>query len=544
MRARSVGGLLLCAAGLAAAWALVAPRELGGPVSYVVIYGNSMEPGLIAGDLVSVREASSYGVGDAVAYYNPDIRELVLHRIISIENGRYRFQGDNNDFVDPYRPRRNELVGKMWFRVGGAGTVLKRLQAPMPAAILAGVVGLIMAGGIGAAEKHRRAATPQEGTGRPPPARRGSGRPPSTRKVVTGLFAVGVLLFGALLVRALGTPDVETRTTRIPYTHTATWTYEADAPKGPVYESDVGTGDPIFLKVVETVDVTMDYEFETEEAAQLETDGSLTARLTAPNGWTRTFPLVEEQELPSSGRLNGTLDLASVSSAIDRVESATGVVQHVYQLDLLGAVHGIGAVGSATFDETFESRLRFNVDTQQMQLSRGTEEPVVPSEEPITTSEGGRIEVASSVPARVEAGPLSLPVESARWAGIAGLGLCAIGLLIVGASWLRAIRRDEATRIQAKYGSSLISARTPNLTKARVSVEVESIEALARLAERFDVPILHHDSGYEHRYVVDGGSTVYVYATSSDRSREDAGWAGAEETKPLTDERDSHEPVG
>ncbi len=68
---------------LAAAWVFVAPQPLGGPTSMVITSGNSMEPKFHSGDMVIVREADDYDVGDVVAYRSEELNSVVLHRIIA-----------------------------------------------------------------------------------------------------------------------------------------------------------------------------------------------------------------------------------------------------------------------------------------------------------------------------------------------------------------------------------------------------------------------------------------------------------------------------
>lgn len=97
---------------LFAALQLLAPRQIGGPASYVTTYGTSMLPRLHQGDLAIVREAGSYGVGDVVFYRSPMLYRM-LHRIESVTDGRYTFKGDNNSFLDPGRVTRGDLVGKL-----------------------------------------------------------------------------------------------------------------------------------------------------------------------------------------------------------------------------------------------------------------------------------------------------------------------------------------------------------------------------------------------------------------------------------------------
>ena len=134
LRRLSLAALGIC--GLALAWALIAPTAIGGPASYVVTDGTSMLPHFVANGLVVTRTQPHYRVGDVVAYHNKELRAVVMHRIVARSGERYVFKGDNNDFRDHYRPTREELVGKEWIYVPGAGRYLKMLREPLTFAAL------------------------------------------------------------------------------------------------------------------------------------------------------------------------------------------------------------------------------------------------------------------------------------------------------------------------------------------------------------------------------------------------------------------------
>ena len=95
-------------------WIVLAPTEFGGQATYVIINGNSMQPGLHEGDLVILRQADSFVVGDIATYRSPDVG-TVIHRIIDRRGEQYIFQGDNNAWVDSYQPTQADLIGKYWF---------------------------------------------------------------------------------------------------------------------------------------------------------------------------------------------------------------------------------------------------------------------------------------------------------------------------------------------------------------------------------------------------------------------------------------------
>lgn len=134
-----------------AGWWAVAPPQLGGSTSFVVVDGTSMLPRLRGDDLVLLRASGSYRVGDVVGYRSELLRRVVLHRIVAIDHGRYTFKGDNNGFVDPERPTRDRLVGRMWFHVPAGGRVVGMLRVPWIVGVLAAL--LVLALGLGAGER-------------------------------------------------------------------------------------------------------------------------------------------------------------------------------------------------------------------------------------------------------------------------------------------------------------------------------------------------------------------------------------------------------
>ncbi|HTW11472.1 MAG TPA: signal peptidase I, partial [Solirubrobacteraceae bacterium] len=144
LRVAVVSALL---AGLAAViWFYFAPIGLGGGTGYVITHGVSMEPLFHTGDLAIVRAASTYKIGEIVAYHSSLLHEVVLHRIVAIHDGRYTFKGDNNDFFDPVHPTRSQLIGRLWIHLPHVGLILEKLRTPVGAAALAVAIGLLLLG--------------------------------------------------------------------------------------------------------------------------------------------------------------------------------------------------------------------------------------------------------------------------------------------------------------------------------------------------------------------------------------------------------------
>jgi signal peptidase len=128
--------------------ALLWPASLGGRVDYVMVSGESMEPGMVDGDLVIVRDTDDYEVGDAVAYRIAEgevgAGAIVIHRITGGDGeSGFDTQGDNRDSEDTWHPTDAEVVGEQWVHVPGAGNVIARLRNPASLGILAGVFALL-----------------------------------------------------------------------------------------------------------------------------------------------------------------------------------------------------------------------------------------------------------------------------------------------------------------------------------------------------------------------------------------------------------------
>ncbi|MEO7296594.1 MAG: signal peptidase I [Candidatus Limnocylindria bacterium] len=144
MKRRLAHHLALCAlALLAIGWLVVLrPASLGGPATYVVIRGDSMEPTYATGDLVIVQAAATYAVGDVVAYRVPDgdIGEglVVVHRIAGGSGADgYTLRGDNNPALDPWTPRDTDVAGRVWLHVPNLGRLIAFVHQP----VIAGALG-------------------------------------------------------------------------------------------------------------------------------------------------------------------------------------------------------------------------------------------------------------------------------------------------------------------------------------------------------------------------------------------------------------------
>lgn len=120
-------------------WVIVAidawylwPTTLGGKTALVVVSGQSMEPLYFDGDLVIARDIEP-GVGDIIVYAPAGYGgSQIVHRITGGDGETgWTVQGDNNDFLDPFTPTNDEVVGVVMVHYPNLGRLTALMLNPM-----------------------------------------------------------------------------------------------------------------------------------------------------------------------------------------------------------------------------------------------------------------------------------------------------------------------------------------------------------------------------------------------------------------------------
>jgi len=121
------------------------PASKGGPLTFAIVSGESMEPGYHTGDLlVAVRKFDGYQVGDSIVYMVDDERlhGRVVHRITAqLPNGNFLTRGDNKPFNDPWEVRPDWILGEVELLVPQVYTALRIMASPI---FLGTIFGLIV----------------------------------------------------------------------------------------------------------------------------------------------------------------------------------------------------------------------------------------------------------------------------------------------------------------------------------------------------------------------------------------------------------------
>ena len=506
--ARTYVGLAATVAFFALGWWLLGPSQLGGPTSYAVLSGISMEPHLERGDLVLTRAKPSYSVGEVVLYEDHETGSRVLHRIIGERNGHFVTKGDNNDFVDPVHPAPDEVVGKFWFAVPGAGAVLAWLKHPVNLAILLTL--LVLAGlGGGREVSRRRIPGPRPVVALPDEAPRLPALGPTLARAFATAGAIAFVLFVVLAVAAWSASETSTRSVAELYAHEGTFSYSAKTAPGPVYPSgEVDRGMPVFTRLVDALAVSFTYRLDATQAAAVHGTIALDAVVHDPTGWERILSIAPPTSFDgTSATAEGAFDVSAFEALVRQAREETAAPLAGISVELRPRVQIAGTVGATNVDDAFAPRLAFSYDNTTLRALPPAGAPT--DAEP--TFEPRRVEPGSErVPATVGIGPLALAVDDARTMAVLGLVTSLVVLVVGGGVLLARSEREPADRIAMRHGSRIVHARAV-VPEERWVTEVDDIDDLARIADAYDRVILRVDEDGEDVFLVDDGIAVYRY---------------------------------
>ncbi len=495
--------VLVVVLGAVMLWLVFAPARVGGSVNYVVAAGSSMAPHIAAGDLVLVRQADSYRPGDVVAYHNRELGRVVLHRIVSLEGGRYVMKGDVNSWVDSYQPGDEDILGRMWIRIPRLGKVLEWIRKPEHAAVVAGSVAAASGlAGAGQASRKRR-----QGGGSLPPA--------SVGMWVAVISLAVVAAFVALAAVAFSRDEMRTVEDHIPLRHEGSFSYSAPAAPSPAYDGPAAVaGDPIMLALARRMNVGFTYQLLVDIPHQTQGRARLLARVGdfTPGGWKRTLELTPWQEFQGDEvRLLGVLDLGQVLELVRQVEQVTGVTASTYRVSLLPVVEVAVEAQGGSVTSTFSPSLDFRLDQKQMVMASPEPSPVqgAPSD-PLRPRSEGEIKVLRQDDNTLSGLGIKAPVKVIRRASVVGGLVGMVGALLGGATVAMGLWGEEGRRIRSLYGPLLVPALRAQLPEGP-KVWVKDVDALARLAQTHSLLIVDEEGPDGHRYLVHLEGVTYLY---------------------------------
>ncbi len=490
---------------LIAMWIVFAPTRIGGRASYVIINGNSMEPGFHRGDLVIVQTASKYEVGDIVTYSDAKMGAYVIHRIIEKKQDYFILKGDNNSWIDAYHPTRNEIVGKLWIHIPKLGKTMEWLRVPINMALTIGMFGGVLMAG-------KKTQPNQHGKRNNKPAGR------STGWVEMALYTVGflTLAFLALSILSFSRPVIRTADD-IQYDQTGVYYYSATGPSG-IYDTEIlHSGEPIFPKLTCSINIGYSYNIMGPLQAVSGTQ-QLNALITdEQSGWQRTIPLKPSTAFSgNSYSTTAPIDLCQIQALVNAVEQETGFRPNTYTLTIISQLAVAAKVEGQDLYDSFDSKLIFKFDKVHFYLANNGNDGT----DPLQSSRSGLLANSNTQENTFSFLGFELNILGIRILGIGGLILSLISLLILGWYVFDAAQRNPETLIRIKYGALIMDVYDRGFENISSVIEVTAIEDLAKLAERQNAMILHMTRDFLHYYFVQNDGTTYRYVSSENHNRQ------------------------
>jgi signal peptidase I len=477
------------------AWAV-----LSGQVSYVVTYGVSMNPVYYRGDLVLVWREDSYRVGQIVAYHGTRPGQKVLHRIIGGDAASgFVFKGDNNQSVDPTKPKADRLIGRAFLHVPKAGKWLQPLLSPTGL----GMLGFLIVGSRAATPRNRR-EVPRGRRKKRVKAMSRQGGPQTVllaamraiNRLSPGLQVAAalsaLLAICGLVLGVLGWLKPLTVTEPAGAGESINFTYSATVPRSPAYDSTVVNGpDPIFRKLAQHVSVQVRYRG---------APGTFTTstKLRSVTGWHTTMAT------SSPATFSGTdyqksldLDLTAIDRRVGAAAKATG-------LDLGAVTIVIEAGVTAPGRDSYSADVQLGITPQALTLVGGN----LANEIPATPRIGAR-----------SIGPAGHPVMTAakaRKTAVLLLLLAAAGGVIVTLAVRRSLVARTRPEIERRYPQLLVHVEPMASPPGKPVVNVDNFPALVKLAERYGQMILTWQRPDADDFVVRDEGITYRYRVPLD----------------------------
>jgi len=489
-------------------WILFAPPQFGGQASMVIVDGNSMQPSYHKGDLIIVRSADYYQIGDIVAYKHLEMGKYVIHRIIAEDLNRFVLQGDNNTWSDGFKPSQAEIIGKHWIRIPKMGKAINWLRKPIYFAFFASLLGgMLMINWYKDKTKSWK-RTPKKSLN----IYKWINAECLGQSGETYFLTLGIFLIIAIIAAVIAfTKPIEKNVPQdIFYTHSGEFEYSASVPEG-VYDGEtIHSGSPIFFKLTCEINVDYQYTLSSESPAEVVGTQHVAAVISDSTGWMRTIPLQSMSTFEgTSVRSQAIFNVCHAVGIVDELRERTGLQRSEFSLAIVPTTQVNGYLGGLVLNDHYSPALNFKFnDIGLWMTSSNTGDPE--ETDPLHTTTEGLLRNWVETPETMAFLGLNLPVGGVRWVTAIILVLSAGLLAFLMYTTEKMSKTSQSSGIQLRYSPMIVNIQKQPPVLMRGDVEVQKFEDLVRLAERNHCVILHEfDPEGTHTYLVEEANTIY-----------------------------------
>ncbi len=307
-------------------------------------------------------------------------------------------------------------------------------------------------------------------------------------------------------------PTYETRTSTIcTYQHVGTYDYAAKLKPNIIYRKEMlkpGEG-TLYTNIVEYVNLTFTYSFKSSpNPKSVEVGHRTTIQIESPARWLRTLSEAEAQELfQLSGGLNWTMQVNSTKvrqfvEAIDR-EIYGAARSATYSIKIKTEIHLAANIAAQAIDETFTPEITVAYKTD---AEKGNHMAI----ENLKQTKSGAITETDLVP---------LPwVQNQRATSYIAAASTTAALAASALLYVKnkppAQPAKTIEKLTAPY-RELIAKTAQRPPETKTTIETETLEDLAKIAEILARPILHTTEAQEHIFYIIDNETKYQHKTKA-----------------------------
>ena len=284
-------------------------------------------------------------------------------------------------------------------------------------------------------------------------------------------------------------------------------------PPLPLSSKTLGVGDTMFTKLIEGMDITFSYSFESDEPVyQIDEEVEINAVLESPGAWSKTFALVPRTNKTGAFSVTFPLDpddFSYFSDVYKVIEKETGVIVP-RKVTIKADVRTIAQTDSGLIDEEF---------SQAVSTTLG--EDVLDWQGKLVDSKPGTIERIRMAPNPERIVGLSVGavrIVSALVTSIIFLLFLYLLELLYLNFWLQPAilspSDEEALRARKKHKDVIADVKElPESGITDTVIKLDSLDGLIKVADNLLKPVLHKSEGDKHIYFVIDGSIMYEYVS-------------------------------
>lgn len=310
--------------------------------------------------------------------------------------------------------------------------------------------------------------------------------------VFTALLAIS--LYGCYSFISM--PSLRTKNNLdLSYAQSAEYAYTAHVKPSLLYDNrtEVSEGEPLYLKLVDRLDITLTYNltqtpktfYMIDIRLSYEASGTLSG-----GDWAKNYALKPKVTTDARFSDTYTLDIRDIQGTVEAIGKETGTGIYTYTYEIRPRINLEASAGGEPIVQEFTPTLTIKFDGGKIQI------------EGLRSTKAGSVTHLETEAATWGFLGLATQVETMKAASI----IASISLAALLAASTRFTLRERASRPLLKRLSGDIrdkiieASETPKTTKREI-IKVGSIEDLAKVSEETFKPIIHHDDAF---YVLDG----------------------------------------